>query len=491
MQKKQKLIIIVSIAIAVILIYIAFLIKINKTEENVTKWNSVQELLSKYNCEYIKESSSNIENVKLDIYLKFGKNLYTENKSNERYFIDIISQLAKYKKYENFRLLDEEKKIEIIAIANEEKTALINIFINGDSNYFGNNYSKNSLENYEEETITQMNIVSKEINSLIENDWTRRDVNFGTRETIYNDYWNYFDEGIKVKTISGKVYNIIFTLNYNGDILEGISTKTAKENIVNKLGKPTFGSIDSSVFGYEGNSIYIFFADTEVSVYPKRNYETSGFIKAVSNLEEIKVSTLLDAITSIWNDYDKYIYNSEGYTLLRYSLKGVQIQFNLENNNGIVFYNNYNGQFGNNLTRTTLKEDKTKIPNGFFFADENLIYIAEKERADEESQIRLAESYKNLYNRQTEDFYFVMDKQNGLYKNLRVISKNKKYSDANVEVDATINSAMWLDNEQLAYSVSKKGIYVYNAKKYTKDIIVEGNKDYSITKYEGGKLYYD
>lgn len=91
----------------------------------------------------------------------------------------------------------------------------------------------------------------------------------------------------------------------------------------------------------------------------------------------------------------------------------------------------------------------------------------------------------------TQNFYVTVENQNGIYKNLRVISKTKQYADADVELDSQILSYIWIDDGTIAYSVKNKGIYVYDAKKYTKKLIIENTKDCIISKYENGRLYYN
>lgn len=455
--KNKKKHIIIGIVIAIFIVIITSFLFRNENNNVNGEYNSLRELFARFDCRYIKEENSKFQDVITDIYIKFGKDLYTKENSNERYFIDIIQTVAKFEQYENFALIDEERKIEIIAIANEEKTMLTRIFINGDSNYFGNYESKEALKKQEEERITPMNITSNELKRLIQNEWTRKDVNFGTRETIYENYYCYFDEGIDVRTISAKVYNIIFRKNYKNEILRGITTNMSNEVIIDILGEPTFGSKEDRVIGYKGENIYIFFSDEGVSVYPNETYKTEEFINIVKNIPNgMNINELLDKITNKWNDYDKYVYNLENYICIRYSLKGVQIQFNMENNNGIVFYNNYKGNFGDGLARKDMQNDTSKIPDRFYFENQDLVYIAELERYDEEELIYLPEGYSEVANQETQKFYYTIEKYNGTQKNLKVISKTKEYANANVELDVEILSCMWIDEENLVYSVKKR-----------------------------------
>lgn len=490
MKQKTKRNLLICIAVIAVILFMFLLILNSRKKENNTQYSNLRELLKKFDCTYIKQKVSSLENIKTDIYLKFGKNLYESDKSNERYFIDLIQTLAKFEEYENFRLIDMEKQIEIIGIADDKKTNLKQIFINGQNNYFGKHDSELALQKQKEQKTTKLQIVSEEINSLIQNGWKRKEVNFGSRETIYEDYFYYFDEGIKVRTIATKVYNIVFTQNYKAQVVKGITTKMTQEAVIRSLGTPDFGKNGDRVIGYKGNDIYLFHSGSEISIYPRESYDASAFINTVKNIgEETTINELIDDITSIWNDYDKYEYNLDKYICIRYSLKGVQIQFNMENNNGIVFYNNYKGNFGDGLTIENLQKDTSKIPDRFYFKNEDLVYISELERYDEDKLTHMPEGYANL--RGTDEFYATVEIQNGIQKKLRVISKTRKYADSDIELDAQILSYIWIDNETLAYSVKNEGIYLYNAKRYTKKRILETTKDCNILKYENGRLYYN
>ena len=57
--------------------------------------NTLEDILEHYECKLIKKQNSEEENIDFDIYVKFGKNYYTENKSNEDYFTSLINYILK------------------------------------------------------------------------------------------------------------------------------------------------------------------------------------------------------------------------------------------------------------------------------------------------------------------------------------------------------------------------------------------------------------
>ena len=476
----------------IIIFMIASLLFSNKEEENREDYSSLKELFASFECTFIREEDSKMENITTDIYVTFGRDLYTNEVSNERYFIDLIQAVAKFKRYINLRLIDEKKEVNIIILGNNNRNMITRIYINGDGNYFGNHDSTNSLLKQEEEKITPMQITSTYLQNLIEQEWKRKNVYFGTRETIYKNYWYYFDEGMEIRAVAANVYNIVFRKNYKGEIIQGITTNMTQDQVISRLGKPTFGEEGSTLIGYKGEDIYLFITDSGISVYPNLDYETEEFIQVIRNItDDMTAEDLLNKVTSVWNDYDKYEYNTADYICLRYSLKGVQIQFNMENNHGIVFYNNYTGEYGEGLTKQDLQEDSSKIPNRFYFENENLVYQAELERYDEDNLIHSPEGYSGLKTQATENFYATIEKQGEIQKNLRVISKTRQYADSDVELDTQILSFLWIDQDTLAFSIKDKGIYLYHANNYTKENLLLTKQDCQITKYEDGKLYYN
>ena len=53
------------------------------------------------------------------------------------------------------------------------------------------------------------------------------------------------------------------------------------------------------------------------------------------------------------------------------------------------------------------------------------------------------------------------------------------------------DSLIWLDSENLAYSIRNVGIYRYNINTKETNTIIEGTEEYNLIKYENGRIYYD
>ena len=106
----------------------------------------------------------------------------------------------------NFQLIDKENDITIQVICKNGKIA--SIMINGIEDYFIYMDSQISLKSYEEIPETEFIIESPVLQDCVNNFWNDGTVWFGERDSIFNGYDIYHDEGIRVRTICGKIYNI-------------------------------------------------------------------------------------------------------------------------------------------------------------------------------------------------------------------------------------------------------------------------------------------
>lgn len=388
-KKRKKRIIIITIVILLLLISLAIIFRqkdndneSENTIQNIEDFSSIEEALEMFDCRLIREKELNEEDFKLEIYLEFAKDLYTNGVDNKTYFKNICQVLAEVLDFENFKLIDEKKEIAIHVVNSKESQVVVAMIINGDINYFGNKNSENTLKNYEKFQVTNMQIQSSILNSLINSDWNTRQVNFGTKDNEENNYSIYEDEGIKIRSIARKVYNIIFTENYTENIINNINVKTRREDVIKILGEPTFEEEYLDLYGYKGNDIYVFFASDGVSVYRvEKEYETDEIMDALENFQREKsIKNFTNTITDIWNDYDLYE-RGENFVNLRYSLKGLQIAFNLTSNHGIIIYNNYNGELVDGITIEELANGTKDIPRYIFFElDKDLVFESEISR---------------------------------------------------------------------------------------------------------------
>ena len=247
--------------------------------------------------------------------------------------------------------------------------------------------------NYEKEKVPEMKIEAKEINELITNGWKAGTVSFGTLESRFEDYDIYFDEGIEVKTLGAKVYNIIFTEKYAGNIINGFKVNDTKEKIQFSLGEPTFE--DENVIGYKGDKIYVFFSQNEVSVYRvEDDYQTEKFLEIVNELYETKnANTFISKLTNLWPDYDEFMHTEKSATL-KYSLKGLTFKVNSDRENGLGIYKNYGGYLAKGITLDNLTEDN--MPKYMYLhLDTDLVFEKEKLRKESE-EVQIDDEYRAM-----------------------------------------------------------------------------------------------
>lgn len=187
---------------------------------------------------------------------------------------------------------------------------------------------------------------------------------------------------MQIRTIYKKVFNIIFTSDYNKEVVNNIKTGTDLKEIIRILGTPTFGEENLGLIGYKGEKIYVFFTESKISVYRVEDqYEKlDEFIILIEKFEREKnVKEFVNGITDIWPDYDQYDWD-KNYVHLQYTLKGIKIEFNISSNQGITYSSNFTGKIRENLTVQDIQNNIEKLPKYTFFDSEDSVYKLELER---------------------------------------------------------------------------------------------------------------
>lgn len=386
MNRKKKILALLTILIVVLITILVIRNFITQYEENdkvyskIEDFETPEDVIKYLGGEFINQEESTAEGVKLDIYLKFKVDLYTNEVSNEEYYNNVMDMISYVLDYNSFRLIDDEKEMLIAVICDNENGRIKRKYINGDSNYFGNAESQNNLQKIKEIENTDLQIQSPELIELINNNWKSSNMDFGTKTGTLGKYDVYGNEGIQVRNVYKKVFNIVFKENYTNPIINGIIPEMSKEEIIEILGEPTITSNETEIFGYKGKEIYVFFAYGDISVYRLEEYDSTEFSKLVENyINETDVKKFVSGITDVWPDYDQYYYD-EDFINLVYTLKGIKIQFNITNNHGVVIYNNYTGQIipGMTIQNIDIRELKNKV----FFENTNIMLENEMSRAD-------------------------------------------------------------------------------------------------------------
>lgn len=463
----------------------------SKPEKNsYDSLTTLEEVIEYHKSKYISEEASKLSGFYKDVYLRFVIPLYEENdESNEEYYNKLIEDCAKIIYYRNFRLIDEERDITIEIYCDGSK--IDKIIINGMEDYFIYMDSQISMKEYKEIPTTNFSIESDILQRCIDNNWA--DTTYlGERESIFNSYYIYFDEGIRARFIDGKIYNIIFTKNYQGNIINNFFPGIDKNSVEAKLGEATFEDEEIGVFGYKGENIYVFFTENEISVYRNTNIDSDDFFKLADKFlaEELDLLGFMNELTYLWPDYSDYKYTSTS-VFLSYPLKGIEITINNGDINGILVYNNNRSSLSkiNRYLEDTNFVGKLQI---------DLVYEAEKRRFEEEINLTAdAKNYEILLEQEESkiignsmNYYAFPKKDNkGNILSIKFISK---FGDApNRELNDGVNSYVWLTSDYFLYSKSGKGIYLYNLTNGKAQRVIEGTGELKIESYENRILKYD
>ncbi len=491
-QNAKSKILRITILLAIFLLLLIVVLALLENSRKQPKYSTemaLKQILENHGCTFIKMRNSTENNFDYDINVVFAHDLYEEEKSQEEFYQEIINEVAQCLQYKNFRLLDKQKEepIEIKVICLKDK--IQKIWINGREDYFIYMNSQKSLGKYTQIKNTDFIVQSSKLLECIQNNWNSN-VNFGTREAIFQNYYIYFDEGIEVRKIGGKIYNIIFTKNYTESVVNGFTVGEKRDIIERELGVPTFKNENESIIGYKNENFYIFFEENQISIY--RNIQETGFeefFKLTNQFlnQEYSVLEFMNELTYVWPDYEEYQYDANR-VFLSYPHKGIDIKINDDNVNGIVLYNNIG---------ISSEEVKQYLKSTEFIARLQIdnIYNAEVRRVEKLkdfenrcNEYRQKFEIEDIRNR-GEIYHYYAEFSNNKIASMYFISQNQAYP--NCELKESIKSYIWGKEDYFIYSIEKKGIYYYDLKTQTKGTIMTGNDAFVIQSLENGILTYD
>ncbi len=500
-RDKRLIKIIVSIIIVLILLLILVITRLRnvtvqenkeldriKSYTTIDDFKTVEEVAKYLECDYIKQEKSKVENYNLDFYIKIKLLPYTDNNSNESFYNKLISYSAKVLNFDNFRIVDKENNNIIEVICNKEKEAIKTIIINGESNYFAKRDSEIQMNDFKQVKETNLTIQSDILTKLISSNWRLKESDIGTKESTFNSYDIYFDEGIELRKIDNRVFNIVFTDKYKLNIVNNITTDTSKEDIIKILGEPTFKDEQTGVIGYKGKEVYVFFnTEKQISIYQvvQESKEDKEFSELLDKyIEDKDIESFMNDIKQIWKDYDKSQVNAS-LRELRYSLKGIEIKYN-----NLNIYSNFLTKLYKDNSMEEVKTDLLRN-NGIMFKNLDLVFKNEVDRNTSLNSTKYSIENFNINNHNSKSKIFIDYKK---YNNSETfaaffISKNNEY--ANSELKEYANYGLWINDYIYVYSIKNKGIYLYNAINRQYLTIVEGNEEFKIVEFKDYILKYD
>lgn len=376
---KKKSIIVISI---IIIFLLAIAISIKSIKQEKTK-NTLKKIAEYYECEFVKEKNANEKGYSKKIFWIYDVPPVDADNGiqyKEQYETVLKAIAAQIK--ENFILIDNKHSIEIRVKYNPENNK-ISYLINNDNNFFQNEANKQIAKLQKEKPTTTINIISTELQHTIENEWSRKktEKDYGNKIKYENSY-DVYSSGIKVKTINSKIYNLIFLKEHQGNVFENITTGMDNASIRNILGQPTYENTEANLLiGYKTKDFYVFFSNGQISIYPVENFDenkNNQFAEIVSeyiNNTNIYKETL-QKVTQLYPDYSEYIQNEDSIDL-KYPLKGFEIKMGKGERTGIYIYENYKGKISPNITKEDLE---SKTLNNIYLVDSNFIFEEELNR---------------------------------------------------------------------------------------------------------------
>lgn len=446
--------------------------------------------LSYYGCTLIKVEKSKEDGFSKDIYAKLKRPPVEENGySNKEEYENIIKDVS-YAVQGNYRLMDEEKDITIRVVY--DKVELSSTYtINGDNNYFAKQQAliqKSKLE----VSLTDLTVNSKELQSIINAEWIRRNTNdLGTIDGSALGYDNYFDEGYKIKTHGINIYNIVFTHQYKGNVINNISTNMTNDAIKRTLGEPAFTFHDDLIIGYKSSNLYAFFADGEISIYKVNTLDEEKNNQFADLVEELNksgdVTSFYNKLIQLYPNPDKTS-EEENEISAEYPELGFSVTFG-QYTNMIKIYRNYLGKVTQSKSVEDLIEGDVPVNISTQF-NEDYIFEADILRYNRDLGFRKA------YKMETEYLNICAESSKYLVLSLKkettvnFFSKDKSGLDTSFSYIKGMKVLSYTDNT-FVYNIPQKGIYYYNADNGQITTIIEGDNDFSLESIEGNVLKYD
>lgn len=376
---KKKSIIVISI---IIIFLLAITISIKSIKQEKTK-NTLKKIAEYYECEFVKEKNANEKGYSKKLFWIYDVPPVDADDGiqyKEQYETVLKAIAAQIK--DNFILIDNKHSIEIRVKYNPENNK-VSYLINNDNNFFQNEANKQIAKLQKEKPTTTINIISTELQHTIENEWSRKktEKDYGNKIKYENSY-DVYSSGIKVKTVNSKIYNLIFLKEHQGNVFENITTGMDNASIRNILGQPTYENTEANLLiGYKTKDFYVFFSNGQISIYPVENFDenkNNQFAEIVSeyiNNTNIYKETL-QKVTQLYPDYSEYIQNEDSIDL-KYPLKGFEIKMGKGERTGIYIYENYKGKISPNITKEDLE---SKTLNNIYLVDSNFIFEEELNR---------------------------------------------------------------------------------------------------------------
>lgn len=377
-SKKNNKKVLVVIIIVILLLSIIGIYSGKKNNEK-----SIKEIVEGLGHTYYKQTISNEKDFDMDIYVSISyKPIEDRGISNQSAYEKLIKGIASKVGDSTYRIVDENQQI-VIRAKSENKS--VQYTINGIKKFFETELAKNNKKQKEGEIKNNINVKSNELMAIMQIDWNRAKSKeiLGTVDKNVEDYDYYFDEGYYVKTRNLKIFNIIFTKEYKGEVFYGIETGNRNENIRKVLGNPDFvNDMNCEVNGYKTNNFYVFFSNGEISIYPTQELDkekNNQFANITTDLvNNGDTDRFLNELTNIYPNYDTYEKNEEGVAI-SYPILGIKIEIDKNKKYRYILYSNYQGKITNEINMEDIEKGK-ELPKNIIIESLDGVFYTELQR---------------------------------------------------------------------------------------------------------------
>ena len=444
-------------------------------------FDNLIELFEYYESEYITVVLAEDDGYREQINAKLRLPPVEGTVLNEEFYHSLINDVADYNNYISFIIYDEARDLKVKVKCENGKVS--RIIINGIEDYFTVKKREFELRKYKEIKLTELSGVSDFILNVVNNNWDSKQV-FGTKESMFNRYDVYFEEGIRVRKIQGKIYNIVFNEKYTQPVVAGLLTDDSNTNVRRRLGTPSFEDVKNNIIGYKTKDFYIFFSRNQISIYRNEEVDVEPVLKLIDRFrtDELTLLEFMNELTYEWPDYNEYEYTPSS-VYLSYALKGFEIKINYNNERGIYFYNNFN------LPESMLEEYlKTEDYKAFLQSD--AVFNIEIQRIKDEAKFseREEEEIENSFENEFYKIFFDKTENGEIIKTYFV---SKDGTRVNRELNDSMNTYGWVSNRYFIYSKTQRGIYCYDVETGNVTTIVTGNDNFVITETRENVFVYD
>lgn len=317
----------------------------NQIVDNLTevkdKPDTIESIIAKYKSQYISKDGNTI-------YLKLGKDLYSDNgESNEKYFESFVYDLSQFFLTATFNLVDEEKNVTVTAEYdfNTEKHI---IRYNNREEFFENTDGKSYIAVQTSEIVEPAVVFKADgfLRELILGSMYISSVEdeFLTEYRVLDSGYRYYEnENLKIKLApNDSVFNMVLMGGYHGNIFHDVPFGTPLNRVYELHPDNTFGSVGEKYLGYRNNDYYYFFYNDEVSLYGYLYAENKDFERALKKYIETKdLETFYKKAKKILA-YDALNYDPESQSLyMNFPTRGMEIDIQNNDPKGITLYNNY------------------------------------------------------------------------------------------------------------------------------------------------------